>query len=428
MHGATVRFAAAAGQDVVVRILIAPDCFTGTLTARQAGDAMALGWSRGAPHDEITVVPLADGGPGFVETVRAGLDGDLVPVTVTGPLGEPVVAVVLLVPGPTGPVAYLETAQVVGLHLVPVDQRDPTRTTSAGVGELLRAALDLGARRIVVGLGGSATNDAGAGMLAALGVGGPVLRGGGGGLGGVGKQDLDGLAEVRRELAAVDLVIATDVDVPLLGLHGASAGFAAQKGATAQQAQDLERALGSFAQVVGQVVAGDGTRRDLLAAPVAVPPAPTGIIAPAGHHHGGAPGTDRVLAQLPGSGAAGGLGFGLTVLGGRVLPGAQVVTDAVGLAERVARSDLVVTGEGALDWQSLHGKVVSAVAGHGLAHGVPVVVLAGQVMIGRREWSAAGIAAAYAVAERPDQVAAAWADPVGTLAARAERVARTWSR
>ena len=403
-----------------MRILVAPDCFTGTLTARQAGDAIASGWSRGAPHDVVTVVPLADGGPGFVETVYAGLGGDLVPVTVGGPLGEPTIALVLLVAGPSGPVAYIESAQAVGLHLVPAARRDPTRTTSVGVGELLRAALDLGARRVVVGLGGSATNDAGAGMLAALGVGSPILRAGGGGLGSVRRQDLDGLAGLRRELAGVDLVIATDVDVPLLGLHGASAGFAAQKGATAEQAQDLERALGSFAQVVGQVVADDGTRRDLLAVPAR---ASNGH-----HHHGGSAGGDRTLAQLPGAGAAGGLGFGLAVLGGRVLPGAQVVADAVGLAEHVAQADIVVTGEGALDWQSLHGKVVSAVATQGLAHGIPVVVVAGQVLIGRREWSAAGIAAAYAVAERPDQVAAAQEDPVATLAARAERVARTWSR
>ncbi|WP_024288031.1 glycerate kinase [Cellulomonas sp. KRMCY2] len=417
-----------------MRILVAPDCFTGTLTARQAADAIADGWSRGAPHDDVTVLPLADGGPGFVETVHAGLGGELVPITVGGPLGEPTAALVLLVDGPSGRAAYLESAHAVGLHLVPAARRDPTRTTSIGVGELLRAALDLGARRVVVGLGGSATNDAGAGMLAGLGVGGLILRGGGGGLGGVRLEDLAGLAELRRELAGVDLVIATDVDVPLLGLHGASAGFAAQKGATAEQAQELERALGSFAQVVGQAVAADGTRRDLLAAP-ARPASTSGALigsplAPehGGHHHHGAAGGDRTLAQLPGGGAAGGLGFGLAVLGGRVLPGAQVVAESVGLAEHVARSDIVVTGEGALDWQSLHGKVVSAVAAQGVAHGIPVVVVAGQVLIGRREWSAAGIAAAYAVAERPDQVAAAQRDPVATLAARAERVARTWSR
>ncbi|WP_182111348.1 glycerate kinase [Actinotalea sp. JY-7876] len=392
-----------------MRILLAPDCFTGTLTARAAADAMATGWGRGAPHDEVVRLPLADGGPGFLETVRAALGGELVPVTVPGPLGEDTPAPVLVVAGDDGPVAYLESAQAVGLHLVPADRRDPTVTSSFGLGRLLAAALDLGARRVVVGLGGSATNDAGAGLLAGLGVSGAVLRGGGGGLGATTAADLAGLADLRRRTASVDLVAATDVDVPLLGLHGASAGFAGQKGATPEQAQDLERALGHFADLVGAELARDGVRRDLLASPASR-------------------GAGRALAQLPGAGAAGGLGFALAVLGARVTSGAQVVADAVGLSDAVAAADLVVTGEGALDWQSLHGKVVQAVADAGLAHGVPVVAVAGQVLIGRREWGAAGLAGAYAVAERPEQVPAALADPAGTLAARTERVARTWSR
>ena len=214
-----------------MRILVAPDSFAGTLSAQAAADAMASGWRRGAPHDEVSILPLADGGPGFVETLHAALGGDLVPLTVGGPLGEPTPAVLLLVPGPGGPVAYLESAQAVGLHLVPADRRDPMVTTSFGVGAMLRAAAGSGARRVVVGLGGSATNDGGAGMLAGLGLAPPVLARGGGALGGVQTGDLDGLDELRRSLAHVDLVIATDVDVPLLGLHGASAGFAAQKGA-----------------------------------------------------------------------------------------------------------------------------------------------------------------------------------------------------
>ncbi|HEY3438252.1 MAG TPA: glycerate kinase [Actinotalea sp.] len=390
-----------------MRILVAPDCFTGTLSAAQAAAAMAAGWRRGAPHDEVSVLPLADGGPGFVETLHAALGGDLVPVTVHGPLGDTTPAVVLLVPGQGGGVAYVESAQAVGLHLVPAARRDPTVTTSVGVGELVRAAVDLGVRRVVVGLGGSSTNDAGAGMLAGLGLTSPVLTGGGRGLAAVTPDDLAGLAELRRSLAHLDLVIATDVDVPLLGLHGASAGFAAQKGASPEQAQELERALGHFAQVA-QAAAGDAPRPDLLAGPAATAPRPT--------------------AQLPGAGAAGGLGFALALLGGRVLPGAGVVADAVGLTASVRQADIVVTGEGTLDWQSLHGKVVSAVAHEGLAVGVPVVVVAGQVLIGRREWGAAGIAGAYAVAERPGDVAAALADPVGSLEARVERVARTWSR
>lgn len=388
-----------------MRVLIAPDCFGGTLTAQQAAEAMAAGWRRGAPDDDVDLLPLADGGPGFVDIVHAAVGGDLVPVTASGPLGELVPAVVLLTEGTEGPVGYLEAAQVVGLHLVPRERRDPTLTTSVGLGELLRAAAGLGATRLVVGLGGSATNDAGAGMLAGLGLTASVLRGGGAGLGTVTVADLAGLDEVRQLFAGIDLVVATDVDVPLLGLHGASAGFAVQKGATPEQAQELERALGRFAAAMGDAGATVPAPRARLQVDVG------------GHR----------WAQLPGAGAAGGLGFALAALGGRLLPGAEVVADAVGLDLATDGAELLVTGEGAVDWQSMHGKVVAAVVRRGLARGVPVVVIAGQVHLGRREWGAAGIAGAYAVAEGPDQVEAAMADPVGTLVARAERVARTWS-
>lgn len=384
---------------------MAPDCFTGTLTAAQAAEAMADGWRRGAPSDSTTLLPLADGGPGFLEVVRAGRGGELLSVTVPGPLGDDVPAAVLLVDDE----AYVESAQAVGLHLVPEAQRDPTRTTSAGVGVLVRAALDAGARRVVVGLGGSATNDGGAGMLAALGGGSAALTAGGGALDRVGAEDLAGLPALRRSLAGVDLVAACDVDVPLLGLHGASAGFSPQKGATPEQAQHLERALGHLAHVVGQVVADDGVRRDLL-------------------EPGDPRAAARGLAGAPGAGAAGGLGFGLAALGARLVPGADVVADAVGLAGAVAAADLVLTGEGQLDWQSLHGKVVHRVAQEGLRHAVPVVAVAGQVYAGRREWAAAGLAGVYAVAERPRDVAASVADAATTLADRVTRVARTWSR
>lgn len=390
-----------------VRVLIAPDSFGGTLTAVQAAEAMADGWRRSAPADELRQLPLADGGPGFVSILNACLGGELVPVTVTGPLGTQVPAALLRVDGPGGPTVYLESAQAVGLHLVAPQRRDPTVATSAGVGELLRAARELGAARVVVGLGGSGTNDGGAGMLGALGMGAPALRAGGGALGTLTAADVADLPVARAAVAGVDLVVATDVDVPLLGLHGASAGFAPQKGATAEQAQDLERALGHFAALLGDREPSTGAGRPLLAVP-------------------GATGRTRWSA-LPGAGAAGGLGFGLAVLGARLLPGSQVVADAVGLAAAVGDADLVLTGEGSFDWQSLHGKVVSAVAGTALGHGVPTVVVAGQVLVGRREWGAAGVSGAYAVVERPDQLAASLADPAGTLAARVARVARTWS-
>lgn len=395
-----------------MRVLLAPDSFTGTLTATQAGAAMRAGWAAQAPGDELTVCPLSDGGPGFVDTLASTLGGALEVVTVPGPLGDPVPASVLWV----GDTAYVETAQACGLHLVPPQLRDPTRTTTTGVGELLTAAVQGGARRVVLGLGGSGTNDGGAGMLAALGAGPAALLGrGGGGLADLPSDALANLLEVRRQLAGVRLLVATDVDVPLLGLQGASAGFAAQKGATPEQAQALEAALGRYAQVAQESL-GPLAGPDLLAGPG---PGHSAVAARRGRQR---------LSGAPGAGAAGGLAFGLLLLGGQRVPGAATVLDAVGLDARLASSDLVVTGEGCFDWQSLRGKVVAAVAQRALTVGVPTIVIAGRVEAGRRESTAAGIESSYAVAETPQQVAAALADPSGTLAARTRRVARTWSR
>ncbi|NUU16106.1 glycerate kinase, partial [Cellulomonas humilata] len=246
-----------------VRVLVAPDSFGSSLTADEAARAIAGAWRSTAPQDEVTECPLSDGGPGFVAVLHAALGGELVAVTVTSPVGVPVPAVVLRV----GTTAYVESAQAIGLPLVPAELRDPTRTSSRGAGELVAAALDAGARTVVVGLGGSATNDGGAGALVGLarglGLDGPseLLAAGGGSLGSVTADDLRGLRDLRDRLRDVELVVATDVDVPLLGLHGASAGFAPQKGATPEQAQDLERALGHFAHAATAAL-GDAVRPD----------------------------------------------------------------------------------------------------------------------------------------------------------------------
>jgi glycerate kinase len=383
-----------------VRVVLAPDSFTGTLTARQAAQALAAGWSRLAPADELDVCPLSDGGPGFVDVLSDALPGARLELaSVPGPLGEPVPAQLLLGPGTDGVrTAYVESAQACGQHLVPAERRDPGATTTAGVGVLVAAARAAGVRRIVVGLGGSGTNDAGAGLLGALlaDLGAAVperLTRGGQALRGTDAAELSALPALRAAWADVELLAATDVDVPLLGFHGASAGFAEQKGASPEQAQQLELALGDFAAAACD-----------------------------------AAGVPRALAREGGAGAAGGLGFALLLLGGRRVGGAQAVLDAVGFRSRVEAADLVVTGEGTFDWQSLRGKVVSAVAATGLELGTPVVVVAGQVLVGRREALAIGVESAYAVADGPAEVAAALADPAGSLAARAERVARTWSR
>ncbi|MDQ1288458.1 MAG: glycerate 2-kinase [Actinomycetota bacterium] len=398
--------AAGTRQTGRVRVLVAPDCFTGTLTAPEAAGAIEAGWRRHAPGDDVEVCPLSDGGPGFVDVLHRALDGRLLTVTVPGPLGHPVPASVLLVPDEDGVVAYVESAQACGLHLVarevPPDRRDPGVTTTRGVGALLRAARDAGARRIVVGLGGSGTNDGGAGLLADLvtelrggrasGVSERLARGGAA-LAGVTAEDLGDLAALREDWSGIEIALASDVDVPLLGLQGASAGFAAQKGASPERAQELERCLGDFAAAAASAL-----------------------------------GLDRRVSSTPGAGAAGGLGFGLMLLRAVRIPGVQAVLSAVRFGDRSRRSDLVVTGEGCFDWQSLRGKVVTGVAHEALAAGVPVVVIAGQVMVGRREALEIGVESVYPVARTPAEVEEALADPVATLTARAERVARTWSR
>lgn len=411
-----------------MRVVVAPDCFTGTLTARQAAAAMAEGWSSWAPDDDVEVVPLSDGGPGFVDALTGSLPGRLLTAVVSGPTGQPVPATVLLVEAGDDPSgrrsAYLESAQACGSHLVDPDRRDPAVATSYGVGELLLAALQEGAERVVVGLGGSVTVDGGAGLLAALGVaagdgaphgvspssdgpdgsgpdgevGGVRLDRGPRGMAGLPVDALTGLAEARRRFDGVELVAASDVDVPLLGRHGAVHGFARQKGVTADQLPSLEAVMTAWASAV---VAAAGAA--------------------------GAPDAGRLVA-LPGAGAAGGLGFALLALGGTRRSGAEAVAGAVRLADRLVGADLVLTGEGSFDWQSLRGKVIAGVAHVAGSTGVPVVVVAGQVAVGRRELAVAGVEAAYAVAETPDAVAASLAAPADTLAARTARVARTWHR
>jgi len=384
-----------------VRVLIAPDCFTGTLTAGQAAEAIAEGWRRSAPGDDLTLVPLSDGGPGFLEVLSRALGGNTVCVTVGDPLGRPVPAMILVVDSADGRTAYIESAHACGLHLLGQGERNPLVTSTYGVGQLIDAALAEGATEVVVGLGGSGTNDGGAGMLAALGAGDPhALAHGGASLRDLDDGALQGLAALRERLRATQFVLATDVDSPLLGFHGASAVFAPQKGATPEMTQELESALGRFTEVVRKVVPSG---RDLL--------------------------TDKEmrLERQPGAGAAGGLGYGLLLLGGHRVSGVQAVLDALGFEALVQASDLVVTGEGRFDWQSLRGKVVAGVAEAALAKAKPVVVIAGQALVGRREAMALGISGTYSVAENPAQIAAALADPAGTLTVRTMRVATTWS-
>ena len=373
-----------------VRVLIAPDSFGGTLSAVEAADAIAAGWRAGAPDVELDLAPVSDGGPGFVDVLLTSLGGELGTVTVTGPLGEPVEAAFLL-DRETG---YVESAQACGLHLVPPDRRDPTLTTTYGVGQLLRAALAAGARRLVVGLGGSGTNDGGAGMLTALGVrledaAGTGLPPGAAALVDLARADASGL---DARLADVDLVAATDVDNPLLGRFGATAMYGAQKGASPADLQLLEAALAHYADALGRALPGA-----------------------------------RSVTDAAGAGAAGGLGYAVLVLGGRRESGIGLVLEQARLIERIAAARLVVTGEGSYDRQSLRGKATSGVAAAAQVAGLPCLVLAGRVEVGRREMAAAGVAAAYSLVDETGSVQVAQAHAGEELARLAERVARQWS-
>lgn len=360
-----------------MRVLIAPDKFAGTLTAVEAAEAIAEGWARQAPDDVLDLAPMADGGPGFVDVLHASLGGELLGVTVEAPHGERVPAAILFVED----VAYVESAQACGLHLV---QGGPELATTVGVGELVLAAVDSGARRVVVGLGGSGTNDAGAGLLAALGATSDgIMDSGAMCLDTVTRVDL---GPARARLEGVELVAATDVDNPLTGLFGATKTFGPHKGIPEERIAEVDGWLESFAAA-----------------------------------------TDRRTALVKGAGAAGGLGFALLALGAVREPGIGVVVDAVGLAERARRADLVVTGEGAFDFSSRSGKVpygVAEVAADALR---PCIALAGQVLVGSREMRTLGIESAYSLVEMVG-TERAFGDPAGSLADVAQRVARSWSR
>jgi glycerate 2-kinase len=363
---------------VPVRVLIAPDKFAGTLTAVEAARAIADGWARQAPGDELDLAPMADGGPGFVDVLHAALGGELSVVTVSGPHHEPVPGAVLRL----GERAWVESAQACGIALT--GGRDAETATTWGVGELVRSAIDAGATEIVVGLGGSGTDDGGAGLLGALGATADrPLDGGVAGLDGVTEVDL---APARAVATGVRLTAATDVDGPLTGLFGATKTYGPQKGIAEERLPALDAVLEAFAAA-----------------------------------------TDRRTSLAKGAGAAGGLGFALLLLGASRRAGLDLVADAVDLLGRARAADLVLTGEGAFDFSSRSGKVpygVATVAAEALR---PCVALAGQVQVGSREMRALGIESAYSLVDLVGEQQA-FADPADSLSRLAARVARTWSR
>jgi glycerate kinase len=361
-------------------VLIAPDKFAGTLTAVEAAAAIGAGWRRCDPEAEILIAPMADGGPGFIDVLSGVVTGDRLPTTVHSPMGRETVATILL----AGDTAYIETAQACGLHLVEPAHRKPEEASTYGVGQLVAAAAEAGAKRIVLGLGGSGTNDAGAGLLAALGAtaSGGRLDAGPAGLGNLTSVDLE---PARQRVAGIELVLAADVESPLLGHRGATHVFGAQKGISEDRRPGVVRCITRFADLA-----------------------------------------DRETAAVAGAGAAGGLGYALLLLGAECTSGVDLVADLVGLQEKASGADLVLTGEGAFDRQSGEGKVVAGVAKIAMAARCPCIVLAGRVLMSEAEMQAMGVDAAEALVDVVGEDRA-FADPQGSLATVAERAARCWN-
>ncbi|MCX7598938.1 MAG: glycerate kinase [Armatimonadetes bacterium] len=349
-----------------MKVIVAPDSFKGCLLSAEVAAAIGEGVRRAVPKAEVIEVPMADGGEGTVQALVAATGGQLITRTVEDPLGEPVEAAFGLLGD--GETAVIEMAAASGLPLVSPERRDPTATSTFGTGQLIRAALDLGVREIIIGIGGSATNDGGCGMAQALGVrfydksGNLIERVTGGRLQDIGHINLD---EWDVRLADVTIRVACDVDNPLYGPKGAAYVYALQKGATPEQVELLDRGLRHLAEVI---------ERDL----------------------------DTGVAELPGAGAAGGLGGGLVAFcGGRLEPGVEIVIDAAGLRQKMTGAALCITGEGRLDVQTAHGKTVAGVARVAAEAGAAAVAVAGSIDLDIDAARHIGLTAAFGIMPGP---------------------------
>lgn len=323
-----------------MKVLIAMDSFKGNLSGLEASQAVSAGVLRACPWAEVKIVPVADGGEGTVDAFVRSLRGTTVTGTVRGPLGDPVEAAWGLLPDGG---AIIELAAASGLPLVPLELRNPLLTSSFGTGEQIRAALDAGARFIVLGLGGSATNDGGMGVMEALGArfldeNGAALPSCGASLERVSRIDMTGLDPRARE---AEFLIACDVQNPLCGENGAAAVYAPQKGASPEMVAQLDAGLLHFAQVIERA-------------------------------------TGRSVLDMPGGGAAGGAGAGLTaLLGAKLTRGIDVLAQVVGLDAEVRDADVIFTGEGRIDHQTVQGKVISGLAARARAAEVPLIAIVG---------------------------------------------------
>ncbi|RMT39567.1 Glycerate kinase [Pseudomonas syringae pv. solidagae] len=373
-----------------MKIVIAPDSFKDSLSAQAVADAIASGLAEVWPHAELIKCPMADGGEGTIEALLAACNGELMSASVSGPLGAPVNAQWgWLADSRT---AIIEMAMASGLQLLTLAQRDACVTSTEGTGQLISAALDAGARRVILAIGGSATNDGGSGMLSALGArfldaDDQPLAPGGLALANLARIDLSGF---DPRLSDVCVEIAADVDNPLCGPNGASSVFGPQKGASPEQVMALDAALGRFADHTAQVLGQD-------------------------------------LRDSPGSGAAGGMGFAAKAyLKASFRAGVEVVADLTGLDQALIGADLVITGEGRFDAQTLRGKTPLGVARVAQRRQVPVIVLAGTLGDGYEQLYAHGIGAALALVSGPMSLEQACRETRRLLHERARDVARLW--
>lgn len=370
-----------------MRIVIAPDSFKECLTAQEVAHAIAEGWRRVAPADVLVEMPLADGGEGTTAALVNARNGSLHSCSVTDPMGVQVTAQYGLLDN--GRTAVVEVAEASGLHRVAPQNRNALTASSRGTGELIRAALQHRPRRLIIGLGGSATTDAGAGLLQALGASFTdadriELPPGGAALMRLAHIDI---AAARKLLEGVEITLATDVSNDLLGPQGAAAVYSPQKGASPVEVAQLEKSLQHYAECA--------------------------------HAHG------FTVSGFPGSGAAGGIGASLQgLLSATLVSGVKTVINAVQLDDHVRGADLVITGEGSLDGQSASGKVPAGVCRLAQEYGVPVIALAGVVSDSLEALYALGLTAAFAIAPGPLSREESFASAAHNLAARAEQLAR----
>jgi len=371
-----------------MKIIIAPDSFKGSVSAIMAAAAMTEGLQKVFPDAELIKIPLADGGEGTVAALVTATGGSVRRERVTGPLGEPVTAEWGILGD--GCTAVIEMAAASGLTLVPPERRDPRITTTYGTGELIKAALDAGFRRLIIGLGGSATNDGGAGMARALGVKffdalDREIPEGGAALANLARVDCSGL---DPRLASVEIIVACDVVNPLCGPTGAAAVFGPQKGATPAMVAELDAALAKYAAIAGAA-------------------------------------TGKNVADCPGAGAAGGLGAGLMLFTeAKFQPGIAVVLAATDFANKVVTADLVITGEGRTDYQTAYGKAPVGVAQVAKQYGVPVVCLSGSLDSTAAAVYQQGIDALMSIVPEPLTLAECVEQGPDLIRAAAERLAR----